>query len=94
MAHLLHLNVSLSDTWFLVDEVGLLPVSTLGAMSRWMQLGAKFIFFGDYKGQFEPFRDRWDMNMNGGRNDLMHQMCNGLCVHLQTYRRGADPELF
>ena len=34
-------------------------------MSRWMQLGAKFIFFGDYKGPFEPFRDRWDMSMNG-----------------------------
>ncbi len=32
--------------------------------------------------------------MNGGRNDLMHQMCNGLCVNLQTYRRGTDPELF
>ena len=63
-------------------------------MSRWMQLGAKFVFFGDFKGQFEPFRDRWDMDMNGGRNDLMHQMCNGLCVALQNYRRGTDPELF
>ena len=62
VAHLLHLNKSLKDTWFLVDEVGLLPVSTLGAVSRWMCLGAKFILFGDYEGQFEPFRDRWDMS--------------------------------
>ncbi len=54
-----------------------------------MQLGAKFIFFGDYKGQFEPFRDRWDMSMHNGCNDSMHQM-----FHLQTYRRSADAELF
>ena len=94
VAHLLHLNTSLSDTWFLVDEVGLLPVSTLGAMSRWMELGARFIFFGDYAGQFERFRDRWDMSANDGRNSLMHQMCHGLRITLQTYRRGADPELF
>ena len=66
VAHLLHLNTPLLDTWFLVDEVGLLSLSTLGAMSRWMQLGAKFIFFGDYRGQFEPFRDRWDLNSAAG----------------------------
>ena len=28
VAHLLHLNQSLRDTWFLIDEVGLLPLST------------------------------------------------------------------
>ena len=47
---LLHLNGSLADCWFLVDEVGLLPLSTLGAMSRWLFLGARFIFFGDFDG--------------------------------------------
>ena len=36
VAHLLHLNASLADTWFLVDEAGLLPISTLGAAgSSW-----------------------------------------------------------
>ena len=58
VAHLLHLSASLRDTWFLVDEVGLLPGSTLGAMSRWARIGAKFILFGDSEGQFESFRDR------------------------------------
>ena len=94
VAHLLHLNGSLADTWFLVDEVGLLPLSTLGAMSRWVFLGARFIFFGDFDGQFEPFRDRWDTDMRSGDNDLMHQLCNGYRVELQTYRRGTDPQLF
>ena len=32
--------------------------------------------------------------MRGGNNDLMHQLCNGFRVELQTYRRGADPQLF
>ena len=94
IAHLMHKNISLADTWILVDECGLLSVSTLGEMSRWQFLGAKFIFFGDYQGQFEPFGDRWNMSLNDGDNDLMHQLCGGYCVTLQTYRRGADPELF
>ena len=94
VAHLLHLNKSLKDTWFLVDEVGLLPVSTLGAMSRWLWLGAKFIVFGDYEGQFQPFWDRLDMSQRDGRNALTHQMSNGFCCLLQTYQRGTDPELF
>ena len=55
VAHLLHLNTSLSDTWFLVDEVGLLPVSTLGAMSRWMELGAGSSFSGITRVNSNPF---------------------------------------
>ena len=78
----------------MVDEVGLLPVSTLGAMSRWARIGAKFILFGDYEGQFEPFKDRWNMSTNAGNNGLCHQLCNGFRVTLQRYRRSEDPELF
>ncbi len=63
ISHLLHLDTQLADTQladttFLVDEVGLPPLSTLGAMSQWKVLGAKYICFGDYQGQFEPFTDR------------------------------------
>ena len=32
--------------------------------------------------------------MRNGDNDLMHQLCNGYRMTLQTYRRGTDPELF
>ena len=93
VAHLLHLNAALDDTWFLIDEVGLLPVSTLGAMSQWIALGAKFVFFGDFEGQFEPFCDRWNMACDCA-NPLLHNLCNGLCVNLQTYRSGVDQTLF
>ena len=93
VAWLLYLNAALDNTWFLVDEVGLLPVSTLGAMSQWIALGARFVYFGDFEGQFEPFRDRWNADC-AYANPLLHNLCNGLCVTLQTYRRGVDQALF
>ena len=45
VARLLQFNTKLKDTVFFVDEVGLLPLSTLGQISRWTALGAKFYFF-------------------------------------------------
>ena len=52
------------------------------------------MFFGDYEGQFEPFRDRWNTDQRNGDNDLMYQLCNNFRVQLQTYRRGCDAQLF
>ena len=57
VARLLHFNTELKDTVFFVDEVGLLPLSTLGQMSRWVELGARFFMFGDFEGQFEAWQD-------------------------------------
>ena len=95
IAHLLHLNTQLTDATFLVDEVGLLPLSTVGAMSKWMALGCKFVCFGDFMGQFEPFRDRWNLDLQGlDYSPLLHEMCNGVRIELTKYRRGIDPELF
>ena len=50
----------LHDAWIIGTEVGTYPLDALGAMSRWQMVGAKFIFEGDYKGQFLPFVDRWE----------------------------------
>jgi len=94
IAHLLHLNTHLAETWFLVDEVGLLPLSTLGAISRWQALGAKFVFFGDYLGQFGPLRDRWNHPLSPEDSPFLSELANGLHVELSTYRRGTDLELF
>ncbi len=52
------------------------------------------MFFGDYEGQFEPFRDRWNTDQRNGDNALMDQLCNSWRVQLQTYRRGCDAQLF
>ena len=95
IARLLHLNAQLQDTWFLIDEIGLLPLSTLGAMSRWCELGAHFVCFGDFRGQFEPFVDRWRLPPSRHEfSHLMHQLCRGLHITVTQYRRGADQALF
>ena len=94
VAHTLYLNTQLTDNTILVDEVGLIPLSTIGAMSKWMALGANFICFGDYQGQFEPFRDRWNLPLPFEISPLMHELCGGLKIKLTKYRRGVDPELF
>jgi hypothetical protein len=74
--------------------VGLLPLSTLGAISRWQALGAKFVFFGDYLGQFGPLRDRWNHPLSPEDSPFLSELANGLHVELSTYRRGTDLELF
>ena len=94
IAHLLYLSATMENTWIIVDEVGLIPISTLGDMSRWMALGAKFVVFGDYQGQFKPFVDRWRLNVSPEWSPLMHQMCNGMHIRVTQYRRGTDLELF
>ena len=42
----------------IIDEVSLLPIDTLGQIARWQMVGAKFVLFGDFEGQFEAFIDR------------------------------------
>ena len=59
-----------------------------------MAVGAKFITFGDYEGQFGPMRDRWRLDICPEFSPLMHQMCNGLHIKVTEYRRGTDSELF
>ncbi len=94
IAHLLHLSATMEDAWIIVDEIGLIPISTLGDMSRWMAVGAKFVTFGDYQGQFKPFVDRWKLDVSPEWSPLMHQMCNGLHIQVTKYRRGTDMDLF
>jgi hypothetical protein len=84
----------MENAWIIVDEVGLIPISTLGDMSRWMAVGARFITFGDYQGQFKPFMDRWRMDVCPEYSPLMHEMCNGLHIKVTKYRRGTDLGLF
>jgi len=96
IASLLHWDKRLHDAWIIGTEVGTYPLDTLGAMSRWQMVGAKFIFEGDYDGQFLPFVDRWE-NTKGAdvqNSRLMSLLCNGVHVHLEEYRRGVDRNLF
>ena len=95
MAHLLHLDVKLHRSWIIVDEISLCPIDTLGQLSRIQFAGAKFVLFGDFEGQFEPMRDRWDVPYSLVPESVMiGDMCKHMHIHLTEYLRGPDHDLF
>ena len=96
VAHLLHYDKKLHDAWVIIDEVSLLPIDTLGQIARWQMVGAKFVLFGDFEGQFEAFVDRWkDVSYaEVPHSQLLMDMCNRTWFHLEVYRRGDDQALF
>jgi hypothetical protein len=54
-----------------------------------------FIFFGDYQGQFEPFRDKWNLaDLCPEGSPFMAEMTKGLHIRLEKYRRGTDLGLY
>ena len=96
VSRLLHLEKSLHNAWILIDEISLLPIDTIGALARLSLVGAKFICFGDFDGQFEAMKDRWDTpySMVQG-SEVIRDMRRGYHAHLTTNWRSKDsPELF
>jgi len=87
VAQLLNVNRygRVRDTTFCVDEIGMVPLSTLVRLGSWQLLGSKFIMYGDFKGQFEPIYDQWrgDVENSG----IVRQLAGGLHVHLTVGRR-------
>ena len=92
---LLHFNKRLHDAWIFIDEVSLLPIDTLGQISRWEMIGGGVVMFGDFDGQFEAFKDRWsNVSYDSVPNsELIQSMCNGRRFHMQVYKRGIDQNL-
>ena len=94
IARLLYLQENLRNNIFVVDEMGLVPTATWGLLARYVLLGASFVLLGDWCGQFEPFGDRY--KGLGGVEDsaLMHELCGGVRIRLETYMRGTDQALY
>ena len=64
-------------------------------LARAALIGAKFVLFGDWEGQFGAMQDRWDLPYTAvPDSDLIRDMAKSLRVNLETYRRGDDPQLF
>jgi len=80
----------------IIDEVSLIPIETLGQIARWRYIGVKFAIFGDFKGQFEAFTDRWSQVSYSSvpNSELLRDLCNGKHFHMEVYRRGTDQALF
>ena len=60
VTRLLHYEERLHGAWILVDEISLLPIDTIGMLARFLMVGARFVCFGDFDGQFKAMKDRWD----------------------------------
>ena len=86
----------LHGKWVIIDEVSLLPIDTLGQIARWQMVGAKFVLFGDFEGQFEAFIDRWKevSYADVPQSQLLMDMCTRTHFHMEVYRRGDDQVLY
>jgi hypothetical protein len=84
IAHLLNVNRygKVRDTTFCIDEIGMVPLSTLVRIGSWQMVGAKHIMFGDFQGQFEPIVDQW--RGDAENSGIVRQLARGLHVHLTT----------
>ena len=97
VAHILHKHATMTDGWFFLDEISMIPLSMWGDISRWQLMGNRFILVGGFDGQLQPIFDRWGdvaKRTDLSSSTLIHNMCNGLHAQLTEYRRGVDPELF
>jgi hypothetical protein len=94
IARLLHLQVNLRNNIFIVDEMGLVPTATWGLLARNVLMGASFVLLGDWKGQFGSFGDRYGHLGSVEDSALLHELCGGVRIHLEEYKRGTDQALF
>ena len=90
VASLLFLDTMLQHAWILIDEVSLIPIDTMGMLARAKLVGAKFVCFGDFEGQFDAMKDRWDRVRTIQDSECMKDMCNRMHFHLTTYWRSTD----
>jgi hypothetical protein len=94
IARILYQQENLRDTVFIIDEMGLVPAATWGLLARYMLLDASFVLLGDWRGQFEPFGDRYGHLGSIEDSALLHSLCGGVRIRLEEYKRGTDPALF
>jgi hypothetical protein len=75
-----------AKTLFIVDEVGMVALSTMGRIAEWQLVGASFVMLGDFVGQFKPIADAWaGADMESA--DIYRQLARSLHLKLSTNRR-------
>ena len=75
----------------IIDECSMVPMSMWSALSNVKFLGHEIYVMGDYEGQFTPIEDshrqaQWEQLWN---SRFMLDMCNGLRIKLNKFRRQA-----
>ena len=85
--HKLHLHARSKRLVIIVDEAGLVPLSMWSLLLRLKFTGNIVVALGNFGGQLLAIQDEHmgerlrDFPMSG----FMHDICNGLYVHLQSY---------
>ena len=72
-----------------IDEINMVPLSTLTVLARFAHLGCRFVLMGDFEGQELPIFDGWP-TARIGDTDLNRQMSRSLWITLSENRRCAD----
>ena len=93
----LHRNVKRKQLMaIIVDECSQIPLSMQSILMELKFMGHIIVQMGDPQGQFLPIPDsnRHHMVQKIDTSDFMHDMCNGLHITMQKFRRGDDMEHF
>jgi hypothetical protein len=97
IAYLLHRRASLIGCWLVIDECSIIPIDVLGQLARLRNIGARFVFLGDFQGQHLAMKDRWHRvpYERVPHSECLRTMVNDLWIHLGVNRRSAkNPRLF
>jgi hypothetical protein len=94
--HDLYKNVRRKRRVLIVDEAGQVPIKLWAVIATLKYIGCRIVALGDFAGQLCPISDqnRIDLWKKLPESDFMHDLCGGLCINLQKFRRGGDYKHF
>jgi len=86
-----------SGTIVIIDEWSEVPLHVWAVLAHWKLFGVIFVLVGDADGQKKPSFDSWKdaMDQHDIRySSLIHELCGGVKLRMEKYRRGKDQLLF
>ena len=94
LIHDLHTNALRKRRALIIDEGGQVPIHLWSTISTFKFTGSRIFVFGDFAGQLPPIADqhRLDLWKTIPTSDFMHDLCGGLRVTIQKFRRWKTTE--
>jgi hypothetical protein len=94
LLHDIHKNALCKRRVVIIDEGGQVPISLWSVIAAYKFTGTRVFVFGDFAGQLPPIADarRFDLWKSLPDSDFMHDLCGGLHVHMQKFRRKNQTE--
>jgi hypothetical protein len=94
LLHDIHKNAMRKRRALIIDEGGQVPIHLWSTISTFKFTGSRIFVFGDFAGQLPPIADqhRLDLWKTIPTSDFMHDLCGGLRVTIQKFRRWKTTE--